>query len=50
MIIQKQYSKELRDALLTAYFSGHESGGAIAERLGVNPGTVSIWITCLTNK
>lgn len=50
MIIQKQYSKELRDALLTAYFTGHESGAAIAKRFGVNPGTVSVWITRYKNQ
>lgn len=43
MIIKKHYSQEFREAVLTAYFTSHESAAAIALRFGVNKGIVSTW-------
>lgn len=50
MIIRHTYHKELRDALLRAYFTGSESGASLAKRFGVKPGTVNGWITRYKNQ
>lgn len=36
MVIRNHYSKELREAVLTAYFTGHESCAAVAFRFNVD--------------
>ncbi len=43
MIIKKHYSLELREAVLTTYFTGHESAATIAQRFGIAKGIVSAW-------
>ena len=50
MVIKNHYPRELRHAVLTAYFSGHESCAAVAQRFSIEPSTVSNWIQRDRNK
>lgn len=44
MVIRNHYSKELREAVLTAYFTGNESCAKVGLRFNVDKGTVNTWV------
>ena len=50
MVIKNHYSKEFRDAVLTAYFTSDESCAAIALRFNVDKVTLGAWIHRNKNK
>lgn len=50
MVIKNHYPKELRHAVLTAYFTGCESCAVVSQRFSIDPGTVGNWIRRDRNK
>jgi transposase-like protein len=40
---RKTYSKAFRDEILTAYFTGNESGTTLAKRFSIRAGLIHVW-------
>jgi len=41
---RKTFSKAFRDEILTAYFTGNESGTVLAKRFSIRAGLIHVWL------